>query len=357
MAPKIKEDISTYKFDFVTEVNALRRLLGPKADEIFFVEVSVDQRAAEPATILRTVGNTPLAQQVCDRIKQAYKDAPGFSSFFSREEKYGIRTGFVAFRENEQAMGMFGENHKDMLRLFFLYHETAHGLIVAGPRTDDDHPFLECAADAYAALRLLQRFGQDAVPLLSLISWSRASLALTTGTTHLSTFALDRIIAENASRNFSRLSHAEIIEKAATYATESTPAPGMLAEARNTLRQNWFYATSADKAHLAIETCLNSPSELARYIGAKFCEPFLQENLIHFRGRNMRYAAQTQKNYAALIKNCATAANMPEVAKLLGPEAAPSRLHQMFNPRAKKSLRKFLRVSNPAGQYGFIFRG
>ena len=363
------DDINNYTFDFAKEVNALRLELGPRGNSIIFVKVNIDRLYEEPAKILQTIGNSSILQDIHKEIRRYYKEEPRNSSFHGWIRIKGISSNYVCVREKEDFTEMFGEKNKEMLRLFLLYHETAHALI-SGPDVDHNHPYKECAADAYAALRLFQRFGRGAGPLLSMVSWYRAYGALIADTGHVSTPVLDRVIADSASRDFSKLNAGGTIALAQSYAEEGTPTRWMLRKLRQIFARYQSRAKSPHHASLLMDTALQklgsrSGSQFAFYIGAKYFEPFMHPGGVEFDDGLKKDKAdnnpQTQTHYRELIGNCADTTKLPHIARLLGVTDAPTGLRKMFNklarrPVAKTSLTKFLRVTLPAGQERFIFK-
>src|SRR5262249_35008223 len=145
-----------------------------------------------------------------DHINEEYGKDPDYCSHHHMLRIFGDPlTHFICLRTDEKYIHSLGDENEPLLRLFTLLHETTHALIP----TDDDLEG-EWAADAYAAIRLMQRFGKKAVPLLSEISWHRAYTAVCSEdnhTGHLTTAVLDKIIADSASRDFSRLDHDQTV--------------------------------------------------------------------------------------------------------------------------------------------------
>jgi hypothetical protein len=360
----VTDDINTYTFDFEREVQRLTRELGPKADKILFVDIDIVQ--PDDGGKPKAVPSHVIAGRLIDRyhvsraresIIHSYTREPKSSS-----RKESIMSGDVSvgnaviINNNAPINESLGAKNEHLMLLFSIHHEAGHALIPRGDiKTDEDHPLRECEADAYAALQLLRRFGKEALPFLSMVSWYRSYEAIVYGTGHLSTTVLDRIILDAASRDFSTLTSAAIIKQASAYAKVGTPTAEMLQEARGVFKQAWDNATHPHSAHLAIETILRHRSQLACYIGAKYFDPYMHPNGIDFNNESLRYDSKTQKNYRKLIKKNVNRRNVPDIARLLGPKAAPSLLRRIFSRRARKSFTKFLQVSVPAAQERFIF--
>ncbi len=342
------DDISNYTFDFEKEVNDLRRSLGSKAGNILFTEVDVtpskEANVPPEISLQKIVGaenfNKATFSFIHDWIVSSYTDDPlssSFSNSFSNADNI-IVGHVVCLREKESLSKELGEENKNLMRLFILYHETAHVLIPGVGNGDQDHPFWEAAGDAYAALRLFQRFGQEAGALLSMMSWLRTKDAIVFNTHHLTTTVLDKIIADSARRDFSELTPAETAELAESYAKEWTPTASVLSAARPLFRQG-----NCISPLLLAQTCLTSSDKFAFYIGAKFFQPFLQPEGILWNGKTSQLTAIEREAYARFIEK--TAAGMG--------------LHAIFNrvadrPEEEPPVTTLLKISLPAGQKQFV---
>jgi hypothetical protein len=346
----VAEDINNYSFDFAKEVTKIRQELGTSIVVASFVEVSADK-----TEILQFMGPEQLKQMVSNDIKRNYDENPDLGSFRHRVSPIFSFGDYISFVNNGPTSKMFGEENKETVQLFVLYHETAHLLISEGAPINN-----ECAADAYAAIRLLQRFGDEVAPLLSMWSWLRAESVLYSDMNHLSTLTLDRIVADAASGSFSGLTASQTVDYAVSYSRATVPTPRMLKGVRKAFKNMAANDTkSPDNAPLILEAGLNSKSQLARYLAAKFYTPFLHKNGIEFYEELASYDAGTQNRYQALIDSHTAAEQIPQVARCLGQKPA-GHLRRMFNKLAKKpagktSLAKFLQVSVPTGQQRITF--
>ena len=329
------EDISNYTFDFDKEVDDLRHSLGfANRSGILFADVNVSAGHVKIKSIKGGWLSKALSSSdVRHEANQQYKKKPNFSSYCSTDDRY------IFLRENDSFNESFGEKNKSPMLLFSLYHETGHALIPS-PSVDDDHPFGECAADAYAALRLFQRFGQEAGPLLSMISWHRTLEAVGDSTSHLSTAALDKIIADSAHRDFSKLTADETIALAITYAKEWTPEPSMLSAVRKVFRHE-----GQIKLEVFSETCLATSNNFAFYIGAKFFQPFLQPEGVSQNGTTIQLFDDDKREYAAALQERAATLSLSKIFK----KAAAK-------PTAEPPLTELLKVSLPKGQKQFFIK-
>ena len=350
----MKDDINTYTFDFAKDVTAFWHELQPASDGIMFVEtkvVQLDDTGDELKIILsKTIVGEGFGENDISKIHgfitDIYAENPEEVSIaLTLKTTDGSVRNALSLNNSHPHYESLGVDNKHLMQLFGLYHETAHLLIPGGPNVDKDHPFQECVADAFAALCLLQRFGQDAVPFLSMFSWLRSCAAITyKDTGHLSTPVLDRIIVDSASSDFSVLTVVETMERAEAYATAWTPDESMLTEARAS-----FAAAMQDKApclDLIADTCLNAGSDFSFYIAAKFFQPFLHPDGIVYGGSFLKLSPESRQAYADQI----------------GPQAAGLTLRRVFNKAAPKpgeepqpSLARHLEIPRPQGRQPFIY--
>lgn len=176
---------------------------------------------------------------------------------------------------------------KDFLRLFTLYHEIAHRIIPgANGATDRSGPVIEGTCDAYAAIRMLQRFGPGIGDVLRQISRFRVREFIQfSNATHLSTLALDRIIADAQLRNFSHFTPHQVIANAVLYARKNAPPCHEVVAAKRELRDATYritvYApeTLADMEKMA-QLAQEARTPLTLHLGLSLAEqsPAVMEN-------------------------------------------------------------------------------
>lgn len=336
------DDINNYTFDFETEAEGLRLLLGPRADSIIFVETAVvppESEGGKPRIRALPVGDTPFmdkhGEEAFNLVMKYYVGQSGTAALHKDNNKIGH---VVSITANENDIYAFGEKNKDLMRLWILYHEAGHTLVAGADIVrDENHPFGEGAADAFAALLFLQRFGLEARDFLSMKSWSRAFEVVRGDTSHLSTMVLDKIIADSAHEDFTQLSPAETIKLAEAYAKAWTPKIKTLTATRAFFRRN----KSLRYSELLRES-LASPSAPIAYMGAKFFQPFLQPQGAVLNGQKRKLDRVARQEFAAAIEE----------------RAARVTLHDMFRrakgPDAQTPLTKLLKVARPRDKSPFI---
>ena len=336
------DNISSYRFDFRKEVTDLRRRLGHKTDNIYFLEIDVSQSKNGSSTLSvkprHLIGDPDLEEEAVDGAILFYNKNPSHGSVhFDVKINEKIISHEVNIRRSEPFYEVFGKKNKDLMRLFMLYHETAHALISDLSITDNHHPFMECAADAYAALSLFQQFGPEAKNILSMVSWLRSYDALHGDTSHLTSPVLDKIITDSSKRDFSNLTSNEMIKLARNYATAWTPKSNTIRSARKSFGGK---GRSTDITDLLSSTCLSSSaSALAFYVGAKVAHPYLQPEGFIKNPQAVQFSDEMRQQYASAIEERTKA----------------------FNARAKKSAAKLhltepLKVSLPRGQRQLVIK-
>jgi hypothetical protein len=162
-----------------------------------------------------------------------------------------------------------------------LEHEVGH-LVTS---TGWDARLNEASADAYMALRMFQRQGEEAVEILSRISAKRAYdfLIRHVNKSYLTVPVIDKIIQDSKIVDFKTLSPEATAALAARYAQEIFPADDAIvclsAEGENFSKKMKDVLGNPKKhqdiPELLASTILSSPHPLSFHVGAKFFQPFL----------------------------------------------------------------------------------
>jgi hypothetical protein len=185
-------------------------------------------------------------------------------------------------------------------------HEAGH---LVTPTGSDDR-LAEATADAYMALRMLQRQGEDAVESLSRVSAMRAHGFLIDGLSegYLTTTVIDKIIQDSKTIDFKALTPEDTANLATKYAEENYPEDtdiDFVYAAHDLYFKDILASLNNPKEHKKIPellagTVLSSIHPLTFYIGAKLFQPFLQAEGSYSEGKkitlpkSIRQEAQTQ---------------------------------------------------------------
>jgi len=277
------DSTQNYHFDFETEAKNFADFIGTRADKVVYVDVGIDKQRGRVSADKVLTGDQQLAAVVDQTMSsdlRIFAQQPGFSSFCKpvmvrgRDGRPQLLGSVLYFNQHQFATPLFGTKDQDMQLLFTLCHESTHAIAQwETPSPNNAHP--ENIADALAALLLLKRFGQDAVPFLQNLSLGRANMALQapTSATHLTSVMLDNIIADSQHEDFSKLSADQVMQRAQDYSAKWMPDDAAV----QTIKQ-----VAAEVAHskgvtpdltswLMSTTSLSgyAPSNVALYVAAK----------------------------------------------------------------------------------------
>jgi hypothetical protein len=353
------DNIKNYRFDFATEAQKLADFIGTRADKIVFVEVGFDRDHKAFAKQKLMDDNEQELRTYADawmpRKLQKFNEDPGYSSyvtgFESDPDDHGQKhvVGAVLYvNKNQNVDALFGKKDQDLQNLFTLYHELTHAIALRDYSPNSTHP--ENLGDALAALFLLHRFGQAAVPFLENLSMGRANMALqipdgqqNPDVLHLSTLGLDNIIADSQHEDFTRLSAEQLMQRANEYAAKYMPdnnALGVISQVAQDVVQNGGVSDQLANDLLSqADASRSSPVNMALYVAAKNATYDLGAAKVTGRFNPI---AMSRKAAQALIKG----ANKLQPSALYNPHAreetgidpppAPAALPKPSHPRFKR---------------------
>lgn len=338
------DNADTYKFDFREEVGDLMSELGKKAETICYVDMSVtpprDDDENGRVRIYNIMGNLELEDDAAEYTREAYSADPADSSaYFNIKDASGEKTvgHEIILRRNESFSAMFGEKYRPMLRLFTLYHETGHAL-TSPEKFGLDGAMKESMADAYATVKMLQRFGQAAVPLLSMISWQRALISATLSTDYLTSPVIDKIVADSATRDFSALTPDGTLHSARHYARAWTPDEDTLGGVEDDLL-NGAHDTPLD--NLAEAALDDSSDPMSFYMSAKILQPTMEPQGMVLDGEHTRIDGDKRQKLAAAIDTRAQKTGLSQVFRNAGKKAATDTLAGLLETTAISTQRRF----------------
>jgi len=299
------EDINSFTFDFAKEVQILTKEIGPKAANMLFANVEVVTHGLAPDIDYKDlIAGANVTEQFkrtanVEALLQLLWHPSGSS--FALQPDATTELGAVVLNKNTFTKNFFGPQYAALSSLRTLYHEAGHVLLPGGDKGDALHPYSEAAGDAYAALKLLQRFGNEAIPFISMTSWIRSLNTLAGDSEHFTTPVLDKIIAnaQSGRRDFTKCGNDEIVKLARDYAEQWTPSAEAINETRPFL---WNEHNKPKKLRqLFASTILSSYSNgLAFLIAAKVVQPFLKTGMI-YAGKHRYFTKKTRAAYQSAI--------------------------------------------------------
>ena len=205
------------RFDFNTAVNETLRDFPRLSDKIVFVDALDDDRKYGTPEAIRQSELRGPARRMAEHLKLVHEKEVSLSF---NKDVYGV--GAVIFHASNHHR-IFSAVNADHANFASFDHELGHLLTRGGFDFTLSQPLAENAADAYAALRHLQRFGAD-TPVLAHASFRRAYDFVMKGDAfYLTSFTLDQIAADAKTRDVSKLSPSETLARADDYALKGAP--------------------------------------------------------------------------------------------------------------------------------------
>lgn len=174
---------------------------------------------------------------------------------------------------------------------FFFDHELGH-ILTKRVEQNSAFPLSECSADAFAAIRHIQRFGTD-TGVLEHVAWYRAFKLVDRGQSlHFTTPVIDKIIFDSKTQDFSKLSPLETVELAKKYADDYTP---VFKNIQNVKAEHREFAEAPDgdmrrKLSCLASTCLKTSDAFSFYIGSRVFNAFFHPEGKMIRGQNTSLA-------------------------------------------------------------------
>ena len=312
------EDIRNYTFDFAHEAGMMLHKLGEAGAHIMYVDVYVTAPEAGskeatvdiPDALCGSGIRGDTANKILSSVIDLYMDYSNPDSLSPQCIPMGHKNDktvlfhAIALR-NTTVEDDFGKEHFSLMRLSSLLHETGHVLCHGLKKEDAESPIGEIAADAYMALSFLERFGEGAIPIISHISWLRSLNSLHGDTLHLTSMALDKIIADYSEGKLSTLSTQNIVGLAETYAKDWTPKSAKLVEARKSfapILQEALGKTERRIETLLTGTFLSSPNAIANYATAKVMMPYLVQPDATYRGNAPELTCEEKRAFISTIR-------------------------------------------------------
>jgi len=212
-----------YIFDFAREVSAFYRDHPDQKRKIYFIDA-----ATMPGSVCRGDETDEDEVEVLLRSnagvfesnKQAYEGSS--RSDFYLHQGYG--TICLNLTRNSQRNLLGYEAGTDVSDVFVFDHEIGHLLCKNGLAKTN---LRECVADAYATIRHIQRFGQDSAAIRRLVDKRAVELVFGDGVEHFTAPVVEKILADSAKMDFSKLTPTETVALAERYAIENPVDPDM----------------------------------------------------------------------------------------------------------------------------------
>lgn len=165
------------------------------------------------APVNQTLANRLWQRQLRHVIARARAEKTSFACFYDRGPLQAL-----VFTPHSMLAPVHA--HRAAMLFFEFDHELGHMLTRAGrDLAGGTNPRAECAADAYATLRAIQRFGADAPHLRAMAAYRARALITCNAKDHVTTPLIDAILCDAARVDFSKLTPAETVMAANEYVT------------------------------------------------------------------------------------------------------------------------------------------
>lgn len=210
----------SYVFDYTREVGDFYAAFPSLQSEVIFLETSTRQ-LIQPDALRRQKFDTAMGRN--DQCLRHY---------FNRSAKIGACTAVQTGYQEDGRYILINQNKErdniprrlghlasiDLENLFKLDHEIGHQICKNGYVKKDGN-LCEAAADAYAALRHIQRFGGVTPYLENLVAFRALELVFRDDKgVHFTSAVVARIIQDSKEKDFTTLSPAETVRLADAYA-------------------------------------------------------------------------------------------------------------------------------------------
>ena len=274
------------RFDFNEAVKKVVRDHPQLKNGALYINAANDDWESTEAALL----SLSVDEDDIDEIKKGVKEARRLKTSFCQAISIdGKELSAVILHPDKNPL--YGAAHGAGDDIGTFDHETSHALTpglsgILGENT----------ADAYAALRHLQRFKGEEDDI-DYCGWKRAAIFMRAGVpSHLTTFTLDRILCDAKSADFMSLTPAETIAIAKDYAKKHTPDDRKLKRLQNDFKRvkGLPLAEVFNKvAHITLKADVKSDTF---YLGARVLKGALQEGGVTLDGQHVELKGSKWNN-------------------------------------------------------------
>lgn len=202
-------------------------------------------------------------------IATAHKQKSSFAQAFNAG-----RSQAVVFTPHSILRDLFP--HRAAMLFFEFDHECGHLLVRNGLQRSAQ---AEMAADAYAALRAIQRFGGKCPHLPVLAAWRAQNMLEHRSRYHMTGLLLDGIIADSRHVDFTTLTPAETVAAANDYAARFACTEQQIAGVLSTLDNLQGFKTSGNQQIRLAQIALATQCRLTFHTAARALMPILSDDI------------------------------------------------------------------------------
>jgi hypothetical protein len=275
---KSAKRVPNLTFDFNAAVRRAAKDHPELSKNAIFIDAQKD-KWERTADILSSVG---VDEDDMGDLEKTVRDAKRLKTSFHlalhRDDKPPLSA--VVFHRDRHPL--YGDKSGPVDDAGTFDHETGHALT-----PDLEGTLAENTADAYAALRHLQRSGGDEKSI-DYCGWKRAFIFMTTGmTSHLTTFTVDQIICDTKAADFLSLTPEETAAVAKAYASMHTPDKKELTRLKAAFRPLKKLPPQKALKKLARMTLKARKESPEFYLGARVLAGALKEGGVTLDGQDI----------------------------------------------------------------------
>lgn len=280
-----------YSFDFEKEVEqAFNDFPQLRSSTVFVDAEQPSEIHSRSGSAMRDYAATDISSQIEKWIKEK-KSSVVFHASFGSSVFHA-----VLLNERHDISIIYPP---DVNKAFTLDHEMGHAL-TAWPNSEIGW---ENAADAFAAIRHLQRFGNDPRMLVVLSCFRSYETADRDNTSHMTMPVINQIISDSKRFDFSSLSPEETVKAAEDYAREYTPSLSdekyALSFAHTALPFYRILRSKKRRLEFMASTALTTPDRFSFQIGLSAFRPFLDPEGAMLEGRHIKFDLKTREKFRA----------------------------------------------------------
>jgi len=242
----------------------------------------IDAANTDFAEIKKALLEKDVDEEDIKDLAKTVRDAKRLKTAFHQEYDWGRKKPLHVIIFHPDKHPVFGKEHGERDDAGTFDHETGHALSPHATGT-----LAENTADAYAALRNIQRFGGDTADL-DYAGWKRAAIFILSGvTSHLTTLTLDKIVCDAATADFISLTPAETLRIAEEYAKLNTPSEERLKKLKEDFSGLKGLALEDTFRKVAAATLAAKEDSDTFYVGARVLQGALQKGGQKLDGRHI----------------------------------------------------------------------
>jgi len=276
--PKSSAATPAAKFDF----NKAARKAMKDHPELRGNTLFVDAANDDFAEIERVLLKSSVDEDDIDDLEKTMRDAKRLKTAFHQEYDRGRKKPLHVIVFHPDKHPVFGTEYGARDDAGTFDHETGHALSPHSIGT-----LSENTADAYAAIRHMQRFGGDTDDL-DYAAWKRAAIFIFSGvTSHLTTLTLDKIVCDAATADFISLTPSETLRIAEEYANKHTPSQERLEKLKEDFSGLKGLSLEDTFRKIAAVTLAAKEDSDTFYVGARVLQGALQKGGKRLDGRRI----------------------------------------------------------------------